>query len=151
MEYSLKRKNSYKILYTFNEKGFVIEPKNSNTKYKVSVTKITLIDKELITHYIVKSINKKFDKLFNKMYLVLTEENEDPNDTPLILDEIAKLKSIVITKYKNYVSEEIYKNILKKLIIAEDEFAKDYNQKMFIRSIINSQYRDFEEERTRAL
>lgn len=151
MEYSLKRRNSYKILYAYKETGFIIEPKNSKSKYKVSITKITLIDKELITKYIVKSINKKFDKLFNKMYEVLIEDDEDPNETPLILDEIAKLKSIVITKYKNYVSEEIYKNILKKLLIAEDEFKTNYNQKMIIRSMIRPLYNDYTEERRRSM
>lgn len=143
MSYSLKRKNNYKILYSYKEMGFIVKPSFDSSKYKVSVTKITLVDKNLINYYITKSINKKFDKLFNKMYKVLLEEDEDPSETPLILDEIARLKSVVITKYKEYISEKTYKEILKKLLIAEDEFKKNYNEKLYylnIRNIDNSEY-----------
>lgn len=143
MSYSLKRKNNYKILYSYKEMGFIVKPTFESSKYKISVTKITLVDKSLINYYITKSINKKFDKLFNKMYKVLLEEDEEPSETPLILDEIARLKSVVITKYKNYISEETYKEILKKLLIAEDEFKKNYNEKLYylnIRNFSNPKY-----------
>lgn len=148
MSYSLKRKNNYKILYSYKEMGFVVKPSFGASKYKISVSKITLEDNDLIKHYISKTINKKFNNLFSKMYRVLTEEEEDPSETPLILDEIAKLKSIVITKYKDYVSEEVYKEILKKLLIAEDEFKKNYNEKLFYRSVVSNSYAsEFEESR----
>lgn len=142
MNYSLKRKNNYKILYSYKEMGFIVKPAFDSSKYKVSVTKITLVDKNLINYYITKSINNKFNKLFNKMYMVLIEEDENPSETPLILDEIAKLKSIVITKYKEYISEKTYKEILKKLLIAEDEFKKNYNEKLYYRSIRNNLHED---------
>lgn len=146
MDYSLKRKNSYKVLYAYEEKGFVVTPLNSSDKYKVSVSKITLVDKDLINYYITKRVNKKFEKLFKKMYDVLTDEDDTDEDTPLILDEIAKLKSIVITKYKEYISEKTYKDILKKLLIAEEEFKNNYNQKLLLRSYNNFDY-GFEESK----
>lgn len=135
MKYALKKKNNYKVLYSYDKAGFVIESLKDSSKYRIEVSRLTLIDKDLITYYITKLINRKFDKLFAHMYRVLTDDEDDSN-TPLILDEISKLKSIVIMKYKEYVSEEIYKDIMKKLIIAEDEFRKEYNQKMFVRNII---------------
>lgn len=136
MKYALKKKNNYKVLYSYDKAGFVIESLKDSSKYRIEVSRLTLIDKDLITYYITKLINRKFDKLFAHMYRVLTDDEDDSN-TPLILDEISKLKSIVIMKYKEYVSEEIYKDIMKKLIIAEDEFRKEYNQKMFVRNIIS--------------
>lgn len=146
MDYSLKRKNKYKVLYSYEEKGFIVTPLNSSSKYKISVSKITLVDKDLINYYIVKSINKKFDKLFKRMYEVLTNEEDDDTDTPLILDEIAKLKSVVITKYKDYVSEKTYKEILKKLLIAEEEFKNNYNQKLYYLATKDSGY-EYEESK----
>jgi hypothetical protein len=64
----------------------------------------------------------------------------------MVLDEISRLKGIVFTKYKEHMKIEDYKNLLSKIIIIEEEFKKNYNQKMFIRQVNSrSSYNGFEE------
>ena len=61
----------------------------------------------------------------------------------MVLDEINRLKGIVINKYRHYMKESEYKSLLTKLILIEEEFKKSYNEKMYV-NYLNNDY--FEEE-----
>ena len=42
-----------------------------------------------------------------------------------------KLKGIIINKYKEYMLESEYKTLLTKLILIEEEFKRNYNNKLY--------------------
>lgn len=130
MKYHLiKEDNSKFFFYSSLTYGLEVFPRGKNV---IKIKRMIITDQKLIDDYVTKRINKKFNKLFSDMYKILISENDDStsDQTAMVLDEIAKLKSVVIGKYKDYISLKEYKNILKKLIIAQEEFAKDYNEKL---------------------
>ena len=57
----------------------------------------------------------------------------------MILDQ---LKGIIINKYKEYLTESEYKALLTKLILLEEEFQKNYNQKMYMNYVSNIYYEE---------
>ena len=77
------------------------------------------------------------------MLRILNDEGTTEDDTGMVLDEINRLKGIIINKYREYMVESEYKAILTKLILIEEEFKKSYNEKMFY-SYMNNNY--YEEE-----
>lgn len=65
------------------------------------------------------------------MIKILNDEDTTDGDAGLVLDEVNKLKGIIINKYKEYMLESEYKALLTKLILIEEEFKRNYNNKLY--------------------
>ena len=76
------------------------------------------------------------------MIKILNDEDTSDEDAGIVLDEINKLKGIIINKYKEYMIESEYKSLLTKLILIEEEFKKNYNQKTYLNYMTNSVYEE---------
>ncbi|MEG1306141.1 MAG: hypothetical protein RSD00_02870 [Bacilli bacterium] len=127
----IKRDNSSLFYYSTNITGLEVIPKHLKSE-SIKVSKVLLIDQELIDDYVNKKINKKIQCILKEMYeFLINDEDSDDTDGTLILGEVSRLKSIVINSYKEYLSIEEYKSILKKLILAEEEFINNYNTKLY--------------------
>lgn len=134
--------NSYKI----NINGLDITPKNNVTGLSIKAKKIVITDSSLTTSYIKKKINKKIDKVLSFMIRILgDEEGTTDEDAGIVLDELNKLKGIIMNKYKEHLSLEEYKSLLSKIIILEEEFKKNYNEKIYMNSHLYDTY--YEDER----
>lgn len=125
----IKDKDSKEIKYFEYDKinGYNITPKN-NVRFvdAVNVNKMILINPTLIEKLIDKKIDKKFKYLINIMSIVCdNSNNNDDDDTTeglyLALDETEKFRNELCNKYKNYIKEEKYKLLEKKIAILEDE------------------------------
>ena len=73
------------------------------------------------------------------MLRILNDEGTTDEDSGMVLDELNRLKGIVIKKYREYMIESEYKALLTKLFLIEEEFKKNYNQKMYM-SFMNNNY-----------
>ena len=145
MKYVVEHKGEDKklIYYNVNIVGLNVTPKNNIKDLTIKADKIILIDPDLCESYISKRINKKIDRVIKFMIKILNDDGTTDDDTGLVLDELNKLKGIIINKYKEYMLESEYKALLTKLIIIEEEFKRSYNSKLY------STYRDniyYEEE-----
>jgi len=147
MKYAIAKTPNLKLnYYKVKINGLDIVPKNKISGFTIKAKKIVIADEELSIKFIKKRINKKIDKVLSFMISILhDEEGTTESDSTLVLDEISKLKSIIMNKYKEFLKEEEYKSFLTKLIILENEFKKNYNQKIMMGSIMNNIY--YEEER----
>ena len=76
------------------------------------------------------------------MLRILNDEGTTEDDTGLVLDEVNRLKGIVINKYKEHLVESEYKALLTKIILIEEEFKKSYNEKMYRNMITNNYYEE---------
>ena len=76
------------------------------------------------------------------MLRILSDEDTGEDDSGLVIDEVNKLKGIIINKYKEYLTESEYKALLTKLILLEEEFQKNYNQKMYMNYVSNIYYEE---------
>ena len=123
--------NAKLIYYNVNIEGLDITPKNDVPGLSIKAKKVVLVDPILQDSFINKKINKKIDKIIKFMIRILNDEGTTDEDTGMVLDEINRLKGIIINKYRKYMKESEYKSILTKLILIEEEFKKSYNQKMY--------------------
>lgn len=142
-KYVIEENNSNMKLLYYNVEviGMNVTPKD-NPNYKISAKKLTIVDPELRNSYIKQKINKKVDKVIKFMLRILNDDDTSDEDAFLVLDEISKLKGIIINKYKEFMIESEYKALLTKLIIIEEEFKKNYNQKNYLNYITNSVYEE---------
>ena len=145
MKYIIEKNNEdVKLMYyNVNITGLSISPKNESNSVSIKAKEVTLVDTNLQDAFIKERINRKIDKIIKFMLRILNDEGTTEDDTGMVLDEINRLKGIIINKYRKFMIESEYKSILTKLILIEEEFKKSYNQKMY-ESFLNNNY--YEEE-----
>ena len=141
--------NEKLLYYNVNIVGLSVTPNTSVPGYNVMAKRLTLVDPELREAYIKQKINKKIDKVIKFMIRILNDEDTSDEDAGIVLDEINKLKGIIINKYREYMIESEYKALLTKLILIEEEFKKNYNQKTYLNYMTNSVYEEVIQERGR--
>ena len=144
MKYVIDKGNNDKKLtyYNVNIKGLEVCPINEVPNQTIKVGKVLLVDEKLQNSFIKQRINRKLDKIINFMIRILNDDESSDEDTAMVLDEINRLKGIIVNKYRHYMKDAEYKALLTKLILIEEEFKKNYNEKMFM--TLNSNY--YEEE-----
>ena len=142
MRYVIEHKGEEKKLTYHNVKivGLSVTPKNNVKDLTIKADKIILIDPNLCETYIRRRINRKIDKVIKFMIKILNDEDTTDGDAGLVLDEVNKLKGIIIKifkslskyqQYKEYMLESEYKSLLTKLILIEEEFKRNYNNKLY--------------------
>lgn len=133
--------------YSVDINGLNVTPSGTKAD-SMKITKITIADKELSNNYAKHRINKKIDKIIELMLKILENEGTSDEDAGMVLDEIARLKGIIYNKYKEHMKIDEYKALLSKLIILEEQFKKDYNQKIFLSHMTNAIMSQNQEEIT---
>ena len=148
MKYVIDKKQEKMKLMYYDVKmaGLDVEPINNVKDLNIKAKKVKLIDKKLRESYIKQRINKKIDKIINFMMRIINDDDTSEDDVGMVLDEMNRLKGIIVNKYKEYLNASEYKNMLTKLIMIEDEFKKNYNNKMFTSYIQNAIYDGIKEE-----
>ena len=110
---------------------YVIDKKGNNSKLANYNVKLDG-DGELKEEYIRKRLSKKIDKIINFMLRILNEDDTGEDDAGMVLDELNRLKGIMINKYRKDMKESEYKSMLAKIILIEDEFKRSYNEKIYM-------------------
>ena len=144
MKYVIEKngKDMKLVYYSVNMVGLGVEPKNGVPGLTIKAKKVVLVDSKLRDAYIKQRKNKKIDKVIKFMLRILNDEDTTEGDVGMVLDEINKLKGIVIKKYKEYMKVSEYKALLTKLIIIEEESKKNYNQKLYMNYMNGSIYEE---------
>ena len=86
----------------------------------INVDEMILINPSLIEKLISKKCTKTFDRIL-KMISVVSDDEDDDTGYSLILDEIARFKNLLMSKYKDYMEEKEYELSLKKLKLLKEE------------------------------
>ena len=103
-------------------KGLVYIPKIKNND--LAIKEIIIVKKEIIDQLILANFNKKYKKIIEYYFNILSNiDDSDNGDTNIILalDEIARLRHIIIKKYQTFLSKKTLEKMLKKLKIMENE------------------------------
>lgn len=148
MKYVISESNEKMKLMYYSVKlvGLDVTPKNDSKNVKIKAQKVIIVDPKLRESYIKQRINKKIDKVIDFMIKILNDDNTSDDDAGMVLDEVNKLKGIIINKYKEHLRVNEYKAILSKIFLIEDEFKKNYNNKMFSNYIQNAIYEEIRSE-----
>ena len=120
----VKTNDSKEIKYFEYDKisGYSIK-QNPNLKFQdaINVNKMILINPSLIEKMVDKKIKKRFDYLINLLSIVYENDDETGDGLELALNEAEKFRMELINKYKQYINEEKYELLMKKIEILEDE------------------------------
>ena len=120
----VKNKDAKDIKYFEYDKisGYNIKP-NPNVKFQdaINVNRMILINPSLIEKMVDKKIKRKFDYLINLLSVVYENDDDTGEGLKLALNEAEKFRTELCNKYKQYINDEKYELLLKKIAILEDE------------------------------
>jgi len=120
----VKTKDSKEIKYFEYDKisGYNIKP-NPKLKFQdaINVQRMILINPSLIEKMVDKKVKRKFDYLINLLSIVYENDDDTGEGLKLALNEAEKFRMELCNKYKQYINEEKYELLLKKIAILEDE------------------------------
>lgn len=119
--YVVKRKNRKKEIVSLNYKyiGYEFKPNIKNEKM-IQIADLYLYDEKMINVVLVKKIDKSFRRLAAITMSVLNDEDATSADAIIALDEVAKLKSVILKKYNIYIKKEEEELNLKRLKVLEN-------------------------------
>ncbi len=139
----VKNKDSKEIKYFEYDKisGYNIKP-NPNLKFQdaINVNKMILINPSLIEKMVDKKIKRRFDYLINLLSVVYENDDDTGEGLKLALNEAEKFRTELNNKYRQYINEEKFDLLQKKIAILEDEL---YLRMQFVLDKVN----DIEEEK----
>ncbi len=95
--------------------GYEFNPKNK------SVTKIIVKDPLLIQKILVIKFNNAINKLSKVIYNIISNGENDEESSVILLNEINRLRSILLNKYRKYLSKQQEKHFLDQLQLLEFE------------------------------
>ena len=111
------RKEMFSSFNTFD--GYEFNPKKNKTIIKVN--HITVVDPKMIDSILSQKFNKRFNKLLKYVSYLLNENEDDASGVAIALNEVEKLRGILLNKYQKFLNQEKEKLFLKKLRIIENE------------------------------
>ena len=134
-----KDENTQTITYTEYDslKGYDFKPKNKLSKEDIiNVDEMVIINPSLIEKLISKKCKKTLERILKLISFIYDDDETGEESVTLALNEIAKFKELLDTKYKEYMKEKEYKLMLKKLEILENEVKL---RKLYLNSKENSE------------
>lgn len=129
-----KCEDKKKLVNKNNTDGYIF--RSSLINNTVEIEKITIFNTEIINKILEKKIEKKFKRVAAIVYDIVANNDDDDTaaDSAIALDEVAKLKEIILNKYQLFLKKELQKEYLKKLRLLEKEMKN--------KLMISSQYEE---------
>ncbi len=120
--YIEKTTETKEIIYMrYRINGYNFKPKN-DAHNSFNLHKITVVKPSLIDGILSQKVEKQISKIVRLvMYILNTDEDANPGDTMLALNEIARLRSVILNRYQDFITQENETIFLRKLRILENE------------------------------
>lgn len=118
-----KEAKTGEIIYMqYRLSGYNFRPRNIS-RANISLEKITIIKPSIIDGILTQKVDKKISKIIRLVMYILNDEDgsTDPSDVMLALNEITKLRRILLNRYQDFITKENEELFLKKLRILENE------------------------------
>ncbi len=103
-----------------NIDGFRIKPQN-NIKYGVEVGHMNLVDPDLIENVLRRKITKKLNAYLKYLMSILDDDDSDPEDLSLVINDLNRYKTILMNRYSNFLDPYYIKMLLSKVNFIESE------------------------------
>lgn len=102
--------------------GFEIKPKNSSKEDALKVNSMTVVNQMYIEKLLRKKTKRKLDYFLKYIIsLIESDEEENPSNLHLALDDLEHYKSIIEYKYRKYLDEKYANLLLQKISMLEHE------------------------------
>lgn len=106
------------VVFDYELEGFHYKIKKHND---LDVKEIVIINNDITSSLIVANFDKKYKKILTYYFNIISSGEDSDTNLFLALDEVARLKNIIMKKYHKYLKKEIEKKILKKITMLENE------------------------------
>ena len=127
MSYVIKKDKKTKeiVAMEYEIHGYKFTPKGKRNG-TLEVKSITIIEPSMIEKVLLSKFSHRYRKLMNMVYLILNSDDDDETSGALtiVLDEISKMKSLLLHKYYKFIKKEKLKELLSRLEIIEMELKK---------------------------
>lgn len=115
-----KKKDSVKVITI---EGYNLSNKKNKFYIKgESVSNIVVTNEELVKRLINYKVDKKYKQLIDEATSLLIDDDNDDNTT-LILDHVEKFRQEIKNKYKKYLEAEKLRLMAKQLTVIKKEVA----------------------------
>lgn len=115
------KRNKYCYLNSNKIHGFQITPKN-NIKYEgIEVSKLILLKPTLIEKVLKRKTKIKLNNYLDFIINLTEEDDTDPDNLVLIIDDIKKYRNLIINKYSKFLDQNYIKKLLLKSKFVEEE------------------------------
>lgn len=116
--HSIKKENSNnEIVYINGElKGYDFNPKDSSNN-NLKINQIVIVNPTLTDKILTIKFKQRYKRILMIVLSILNGANDDTTtgDIEIILDEIAKMRDILLNKYKKFLKKEKEKIFLEQL------------------------------------
>ena len=127
MSYVIKKDKKTKeiVAMEYEIHGYKFTPKGKRNG-TLEVKSITIIEPSMIEKVLLSKFSHRYRKLMNMVYLILNSDDDDETSGALtiVLDEISKMKSLLLHKYYKFIKKEKLKELLSRLEIIKMELKK---------------------------
>lgn len=145
MEYIIKNKTKKtEVVYYDDYDGLEINPTNNTRSSVINVNKMILMDPKLISEYIRIRLDKKFNDIFKKLYVLLQDEDATEDGVTTLLDEVERFKQIINVKYSKYLESKKKRELIAKIVLIEEELKQKYVQIKYIENLLNTDNYSFD-------
>lgn len=118
----IKRTDSDKKIKVmeYDKSGYDFKPKIMSSLCEIN--KITIFNPSMIDVILSKKIEKQFKRVAAITYDVLSsDDDESASDAVIALDDVSKLRAIILNKYQKFLDKEKEKMYIKKLRVLENQ------------------------------
>lgn len=123
--YLLKRDDIIKEIeyMEYDLEGYKFNPKHKENAPYINVSTVTIYNHKMINYLLNRKFEKKFERLSQIIlqFLYQDEEDCDEGDFMILLDEVARLKSVVEIQYKKNLEMEEYRDYIAKLAFLDNQ------------------------------
>ena len=123
--YLLKRDKKIKEIeyMEYDIDGYKFNPKHKDDAPYINVKTVTIHNQKMINYLLTRKFEKKFERLSQIIlqFLYQDEDDCDEGDFMILLDEVARLRSVVEIQYKKNLEIEEYHDYITKLTFLDEQ------------------------------
>ena len=122
--YLLTKDNKTKelVVLDYNKlNGYEFSPKNSSEYIGLNVNKMIVIKPSFVEKVLKKKVKRKLDLYLQFIVGILDEEDTDPTNLRIVLDDVERYRRTIINKYQLYLDKKYVNLLLKKIDLLSHE------------------------------
>lgn len=130
--YYICDKDNNEIVYGYIDynklDGFKIRPQNKVPYEGVEVSRLILVEPELIQRVLKRKTKRKLNIYLQFLMSTLEEDSDDDEQLSLVIDDIQRYKNIIINKYAKFLDKKYITNLLKNVNYIEKGLIDKLNE-----------------------
>ncbi len=123
--YYICDKDNNEIVYGYIDynkvHGFKIKPQNNIPYEGIEVSRLVLVKPKLIENVLKRKTKHKLNAYLTFLFTVIDDDDEDPDNLKLVIDDVARYKNIIMNKYSKFLDKKYIKQLLNKVGMVELE------------------------------